>query len=126
MYAHEGVGLAANQVGKLQRILVVDIDPKNERINHPATEQQLAAMGFFTPLVMINPRIVRQTGKTAYQEGCLSVPGTYMEVPRYREITVEAQDRNGNFYRVEARDFFAVAIQHEIDHLNGKVFLAYR
>lgn len=108
MYAAPGVGLAATQVDVHQRVLVLDVsDEHNE------------------PLALVNPRILSQHGTQTYQEGCLSVPGIFADVDRALTITVEAEDVQGKTFTLEATDLMAVCIQHEMDHLQGKLFVDY-
>lgn len=104
MIEADGVGLAAPQVGIAKRIAIVEIDEEEGTLE------------------MINPVILQQKGKEVDVEGCLSFPGKYGEVERSYFIRVKAQDRNGNFYELEAEDYYARAIQHEIDHLDGILF----
>jgi len=106
MYAAPGVGLAATQVDRHIRLIVIDV-----------SEDKSA------PMALINPRIVEADGKIKYEEGCLSVPGIYEEVERAEHVVVEALDRDGKLQRIEARELLSVCIQHEIDHLDGKVFV---
>jgi peptide deformylase len=107
MYAAKGVGLAANQVGIAQRVAVVDVGTEAHE-----------------PLVLINPRIDRHTDETdVVEEGCLSIPDIFGDVERPTGIVLEAQDRDGNPYRLETEGYQARAIQHEIDHLDGVLFL---
>ncbi|MBV8658095.1 MAG: peptide deformylase [Burkholderiales bacterium] len=106
MYAAPGIGLAATQVDQHIRLIVIDV-----------SEDKSA------PMALINPRIVQADGKTKYEEGCLSVPGIYEEVERAEHIVVEALDRDGKPQRIEATELLAICIQHEIDHLDGKVFV---
>lgn len=108
MYDSEGVGLAAPQIGISKRIIVLDVDPYD-----PDCE----------PIALINPEIVERTGKEDSEEGCLSVPDVRGEVKRSENVTVEALDLDGNMVRIEATDLLARAIQHEIDHLNGVLFV---
>ena len=103
MDAAEGVGLAANQIGQALRIAVVDAD--GERF------------------AMINPTIVEASGKASEEEGCLSIPEVYAEVTRPERVVLEATGRDGARYRLEADGLKARAIQHEIDHLDGILFL---
>lgn len=109
MYAAPGIGLAATQVNVHKRLLVLDIsEDKNE------------------PLVFINPEItVLDENPLGYEEGCLSVPGYYEEVCRPRRIKVQALDRNGTAFEMEAEGLLAVCLQHEVDHLEGKLFVDY-
>lgn len=100
----DGVGLAAPQIGIDQQIAIVNIDDES-----PIFE-------------LINPIILEQRGEQVGPEGCLSFPGLYGEVKRYQYIKVKAQNKDGEFYTIEAEDFLARAIQHEIDHLQGILF----
>ena len=108
MYAAPGIGLAATQVDALWRIVVID---------NSATHDQLR--------VFINPEIVARSGVSDFEEGCLSVPGVYEKVPRADRITVRALDAQGQHFELEADGLLAVCIQHEMDHLDGKVFVDY-
>ena len=108
MYEAPGIGLAAIQVNVQKRVIVVDV-----------SEDKSSLMAF------INPVIVERRGEQTCEEGCLSVPGIYEKVTRAEEVTVEALDRDGKPFRIEADDLLAVCIQHEIDHLDGKVFVEY-
>lgn len=108
MYAAPGIGLAATQVDALWRIVVID---------NSATHDQLR--------VFINPEIVARSGVSDFEEGCLSVPGIYEKVPRADRITVRALDAQGQHFELEADGLLAVCIQHEMDHLDGKVFVDY-
>ena len=111
MIQSNGVGLAAIQVGIDQRILIINIPDEEDTQPRQNT------------LEMINPIIVEKNGSTKYQEGCLSVPGFYEDVERFKYVKVDYQDRNGNLHSIESDEFLAIAIQHEIDHLDGKVFV---
>ena len=108
MYAAPGIGLAATQVGVDQRVIVVDV---SEKANEPK--------------VFINPEILSHAGTETMQEGCLSVPGVFEEVERAERIRVRALDREGRPLEFDADGLLAVCIQHEIDHLNGKLFVDY-
>ena len=108
MYAAPGIGLAATQVDVHQRLVVIDVSEGKDE-----------------PLVFINPEILDKTGSQTYQEGCLSVPGVYADVERADEVTVRALDRNGETFELHADGLLAVCIQHELDHLEGKVFVDY-
>ena len=108
MYAAPGIGLAATQVNIHQQIVVIDTSEEKNRL-----------------LTFINPRIVARDGVQDYEEGCLSVPGIYETVRRADRVKVEALDRNGEPFTLEAHGLLAVCIQHEIDHLLGKVFVEY-
>ncbi len=109
MYDAEGIGLAATQVNVHERVVVMDISPKRD-----------------TPLVFINPEIQLLDDSTReYEEGCLSVPGFYESVARPDHIRVRALDRNGNAFELEPDGLLAVCVQHELDHLDGKLFVDY-
>ena len=108
MYAAPGIGLAATQVNIHQRLLVLDVSEDHSR-----------------PMVFINPEILRAEGHQVYQEGCLSVPGIFADVKRAESISVRALDRDGKSFELEADGLLAVCIQHEMDHLAGKVFVDY-
>jgi len=108
MYASSGIGLASTQVNVHRRLVVIDI-----------TEDKTGATAF------INPEIVEKSGLTEYEEGCLSVPGIFEQVTRAECVTVRALDRNGQRFEVEADGLLAICLQHEIDHLDGKVFVEY-
>jgi len=117
MIAKNGVGLAAIQVGVPLRVLIintpVETDSEDPRVQQPKENT----------LEVINPVILEAEGKTRYQEGCLSVPGYFEEVDRYKEVRIEYQDRHGERHIIEDDEFLAIALQHEIDHLDGKVFV---
>ncbi|MGC1549464.1 MAG: peptide deformylase [Rhodanobacter sp.] len=108
MYAANGVGLAATQVNVHQRVLVADMSDERDQ-----------------PLALINPEIVEKDGSQVYQEGCLSFPGIYADVTRALRVKVKAQDADGKDIVVEVEGPLAVCIQHEMDHLAGKVFVDY-
>ena len=108
MYAAPGIGLAATQIDVHQRIITIDTSEEKNQ-----------------PLVVINPEILEKEGEQAIDEGCLSVPGIYEPVKRYEKIKLKAQDQYGEFYELEADDLLSVCIQHEMDHLEGKLFVDY-
>jgi peptide deformylase len=108
MYTAPGIGLAATQVDKHIQLLLVDTSKEQNNLQ-----------------VFINPKIVAKTGEQEYEEGCLSVPGIYETVTRAEKITVEALDANGKKFKLNAEGLLAVCIQHEMDHLLGKVFVEY-
>ena len=108
MYEAPGVGLAASQVDVHRRFMVIDVTEDKSR-----------------PLVFVNPEISAREGEQVYQEGCLSVPGIYADVTRSDSITVSALDRHGTPFTIEADGVLAVCIQHEMDHLDGKLFVDY-
>jgi peptide deformylase len=111
MVQSNGVGLAAIQIGVDQRVLIIN-EPNEDDL-------QLKE----NTLEMINPVIIEKSGSTKYQEGCLSVPGYYEDVDRYKAVKVEYRDRDGNTHTIEDDGFLAIAMQHEMDHLEGKVFV---
>ena len=125
MYAENGIGLAANQVGAALRVLVLDLDPKKQAETDPEVAEELASWNWHGPVALVNPKIVEAHGEIVWEEGCLSVPGITDNVKRKERVIVEALDRQGEPLRIEASGLFAVAIQHELDHLNGKVFVDY-
>lgn len=108
MYDEEGIGLAATQVDFHQRIVVIDISETRDE-----------------PMVLINPEIIEKRGEDGIEEGCLSVPGARALVPRAAEVTVKALDRDGKEYTFDADDLLAICVQHELDHLEGKLFVDY-
>ncbi|VAW50942.1 Peptide deformylase [hydrothermal vent metagenome] len=108
MYAAPGIGLAATQVDVHQQIIVIDASENNDQ-----------------PLCLINPEIIAEEGSESCDEGCLSVPDIYEAVERCEKITVKALDQNGDEYTLQAEEMLAVCIQHEIDHLKGKLFVDY-
>ncbi|GLQ52465.1 peptide deformylase [Dyella flava] len=108
MYAANGVGLAATQINVHQRVLVADMSEERNQ-----------------PLALINAEILEKDGTQVYQEGCLSFPGIYADVTRALKIKVRAHDVEGNSFELEVEGPLAVCIQHEMDHLAGKVFVDY-
>ena len=108
MYEAPGIGLAASQVDVHQRFMVIDVSDEKDR-----------------PLVFINPEITAADGHQVYQEGCLSVPGIFADVTRAGTITVTALDRHGQAFELQADGLLAVCVQHEMDHLEGKLFVDY-
>ncbi|SFV64801.1 Peptide deformylase [hydrothermal vent metagenome] len=116
MVAKNGVGLASIQIGEPLRVLIINEPLDN--IAEGEVEQPKE-----NTLEIINPIIIEKRGKTKYQEGCLSVPGVYEDIERYKYAKIEYQDRYGAKHTIEDSDFLAIAIQHEIDHLDGKIFI---
>jgi len=117
MISRNGVGLAAIQIGIPKRVLIINvpIDMDNEEIEQQPKENTLE---------IINPEITyRSDDMVKFQEGCLSVPGYYDDIERYAMVTIEYQDRDGNRQIIEDDEFLAIALQHEIDHLDGKLFI---
>jgi peptide deformylase len=109
MYAAPGVGLAAPQIGVSQRVFVVDTATGDDE---PSDLR-----------VFVNPEIVEKAGEVCWQEGCLSFPGVTEEIDRAERVKVRAQDRDGNVFELEADGLLAIAIQHECDHLDGKLLI---
>lgn len=108
MYAAPGIGLAATQVDVHQRLLIIDLSEAHDQLQ-----------------VYINPEIIQRAGQQQLEEGCLSVPGIYDFVQRAEQIRVRAQDQDGQWFEQQAEGLLAVCIQHEMDHLHGKVFVDY-
>lgn len=125
MYKKNGVGLAATQIAVPMRALVIDLDPHGEAKSDPKLREELNAMGFLGPQALVNPKILKAESKLDWEEGCLSVPGIYETVTRKEYVEVEALDERGEPRVLQASNLFAVALQHEIDHLDGKVFVEY-
>ena len=108
MYEAPGIGLAATQVNVHRQLLVLDVsDEKNQ------------------PMILVNPKILEREGSQTYQEGCLSVPGIFADVDRADRVRVEAQDVEGKSFTLDVDGLLAVCIQHEMDHLEGKLFVDY-
>jgi len=108
MYASKGIGLAATQVNVLQRVIVIDISETRDQ-----------------PLYLANPEIIQSSGRQPREEGCLSVPGIYEKVERAENVVVRALGRDGKPFELAADGLLGVCIQHEIDHLDGKLFVDY-
>ncbi|MGJ0625857.1 peptide deformylase [Xenorhabdus bovienii] len=108
MYAEEGIGLAATQVDIHQRIIVIDVSENRDQ-----------------RLVLINPKLMNEVGATGIEEGCLSVPEQRAFVPRFEQVKIKALDYHGQPFELEADDLLAICIQHEMDHLIGKLFIDY-
>ena len=106
MYEHEGIGLAAPQVNVLKRVITMDIE--GDKTNQ---------------IVLINPEVIASSGETGIEEGCLSIPGCRALVPRKEKVTVKAVNRAGEEFTLEADGLLSICIQHEIDHLNGVLFV---
>ncbi|MCK6598545.1 MAG: peptide deformylase [Bdellovibrionaceae bacterium] len=124
MYDAKGIGLAAPQVGVLQRVVVIDTRPKDEEGRRYKYEEMAEFEKQVTqPLLLINPRIIKGQGKTTFDEGCLSIPSFYETVNRHEVIEVETYDLKGNKKTFKADGLLAICIQHELDHLEGKLFI---
>jgi len=115
MVAKNGVGLAAIQVGVDLRVLIINIPLEGKEGVHDQPKENT--------LEMINPKIVEADGKKKFQEGCLSIPGVYEDIERAKHVKVVYFDREGKEHTIEDDDFLAIAMQHEMDHLEGKVFI---
>jgi peptide deformylase len=115
MYSAKGVGLAAPQVGVSRKITVIDISGGVKEKDVPPSEK----------IVLINPRIVAREGKQVGEEGCLSIPGFREQVKRAKKVTVRAQNLEGEWFERTGEDLLARAIQHELDHLNGVLFITH-
>jgi peptide deformylase len=108
MYAAPGIGLAATQVDVREQIIVIDISETHDQL-----------------LVLVNPQLITRNGEVEREEGCLSVPGVYEKVCRAETIAVRAQNAHGEVFTMEAQGLLATCVQHEMDHLKGKVFVEY-
>jgi peptide deformylase len=108
MYDENGIGLAATQVNIHQRVVVIDVSENRDQ-----------------PQIFINPEIIAKSGDTTYEEGCLSVPQSYANVERAAEVTVKAQNLEGEWFELKAEGLLAICLQHELDHLLGKLFIDY-
>ncbi len=108
MYEAPGIGLAATQVNVHERVIVIDVSEDKSEL-----------------MALINPEIIEKDGEQTYEEGCLSVPGIYESVTRAEHVRVRALDANGQPFEFEAEGLLSVCVQHEIDHLDGKVFVEY-
>jgi peptide deformylase len=108
MYSAPGIGLAATQVDAHQRVIVIDVSPDHDQ-----------------PLVLINPEILSREGVSIVEEGCLSVPDVFDDVERAVRVRVRAQDRSGQLFERDFDEILAVCVQHELDHLEGKLFVDY-
>ncbi len=106
MYAAPGIGLASIQVNEPRSIVVIDVSEEKDQ-----------------PLCLINPKITWSSGEDEYEEGCLSVPGIFETVTRAEQVTVEALDRQGTPFELQAEGLLAICIQHELEHLQGKLFV---
>lgn len=108
MYAENGIGLAATQVNVHKRVVVIDLSEERNQ-----------------PQVFINPEIIERSGDTTYEEGCLSVPQNYASVARAADVVVKAQNAEGEWFELKAEGLLAICLQHELDHLVGKLFIDY-
>lgn len=122
MYSQRGIGLAAPQVGRLERIIVIDTRPRDES-RYEDEDQTELEKNIPQPLILINPEIVEKDGETTYPEGCLSIPSYFEEVKRAEHIKVRMLNLDGETVEFEADGLLSICIQHEIDHLDGKLFI---
>jgi len=120
MQASGGIGLAANQVGDLRRVVVMEIGWSE---NAYKDQEEKKEWWHDKPFTFVNPVIVKKEGVIKWQEGCLSFPGIYDFVDRAAEVWVKAQDENGKEFEVHGTGLFAVCLQHELDHIDGIVFI---
>lgn len=123
MYASKGIGLAAPQVNRSIRLLVADTRPRDTGGRYSIEGMTELEKAVSQPFVIFNPVITKRQGKTTYDEGCLSVPGYYETVERSDRITVEGLNIEGESFSVDVDGLLAICIQHEIDHLDGKLFI---
>lgn len=123
MYAEHGIGLAAPQVGESVRLLVIDTRPTDE--NGEPTQEGLTELEkqVAQPLVIFNPEITKAEDKTTFDEGCLSVPGFFETVERNKYVEVKGLDINGKEFTIKTDGLLAICLQHEMDHLEGKLFI---
>jgi peptide deformylase len=123
MYAENGIGLAAPQVGKLYRMLVIDCRPRDTKGRYEIEDMSELEKAVQQPLVIINPKIINQRGKTTFDEGCLSVPSFFETVERAEYIELEYQDVDGKTHVLKTDGLLAIVVQHEMDHLDGTLFI---
>jgi peptide deformylase len=124
MYDAKGIGLAAPQVGELKRMVVIDTRPRDEKgRRYKQEEMSELESAVEQPLILINPKIIRGEGKTTFDEGCLSVPTYFETVERFNLIEVQAQNIKGEVFNFTTDGLLAICIQHELDHLEGTLFI---
>ncbi len=123
MYSEKGIGLSAPQVNSLRRIITVDTRPKDKEGRYEIREMTELEQMLEYPLVLFNPEVLEREGETSYDEGCLSVPGYFERVKRYDWVKVKALDQNKKEVVFEVDGLTSICIQHEIDHLDGKLFI---
>ncbi|WDR80386.1 peptide deformylase [Candidatus Purcelliella pentastirinorum] len=109
MYINKGIGLAATQINIHKKIIVIDISKDQTK-----------------PIILINPKIIKKYGTISIKEGCLSIPNIKISINRYKYIKINTMNCNGKTYKINAHDLLSICIQHEIDHLNGKLILDYK
>tara|TARA_B100000749_G_scaffold280887_1_gene279909 strand:+ start:154724 stop:155326 length:603 start_codon:yes stop_codon:yes gene_type:complete len=123
MYASRGIGLAAPQVNRLDRVVVIDTRPKDEEGRYDLSTMTELEKAIEQPLILINPEVTAKDGMTTYDEGCLSVPSYFETVQRAEHISVKMLNLDGEEVEFEVDGLLAICIQHEIDHLDGKLFI---
>ena len=123
MYEFKGIGLAAAQVNRQIRLLVIDTRPKDEEGRYDLSHMTELEKGVEQPIVIFNPEITAKEGKTTYEEGCLSVPTYFETVERFDYIEVKGLNKSGEEYIIKTDGLLSICIQHEIDHLDGKLFI---
>ena len=117
MHSAGGVGLAAPQIGRSLRVVVIEVPPASPADGPPSPEEKPET------IVLINPQIVRRSGHREVTEGCLSVPGYWADITRSRKVTAKGLNREGREIRVKGEDLLAQALEHEIDHINGVLYI---
>jgi peptide deformylase len=124
MYGARGVGLAASQIGADKRVVVIDISPRNieadEEVEEEEEETEYEGPGL---IELINPEIISSVGQVIAEEACLSIPGFTSDVKRKQRVVIEAYNREGQLIEIEAEELLARVFQHEIDHLDGVLFI---
>lgn len=124
MYAENGIGLAAAQVGELKRMLVIDARPRSTGGRYESNDNMTDLEKKITqPLVIINPEIIKGEGSTTFDEGCLSVPSFFETVERHELVQLRYQDLSGRTHTLQTDGLLAIVIQHEMDHLEGTLFI---
>ncbi len=123
MYAENGIGLAAPQVGELIRMVVIDTRPRDLSGRYEENDMAELESKVTQPLVLINPEIVKGTGSTVFSEGCLSVPSFYEDVERFEYIELKYFDVDGKEQLLKTDGLLAICVQHEMDHLEGTLFI---
>jgi peptide deformylase len=123
MYDSKGIGLASTQVGEIVSLLVIDTRPRDVDGRYDLEELTEMEKAVPQPIQIFNPEIVAKEGDTVFSEGCLSVPGYYEEVKRAELVEVKGLDKNGKEMRIKTDGLLAICLQHEMDHLDGKLFI---
>jgi peptide deformylase len=123
MYEENGIGLAAPQIGQNIRLIVIDVRPRDEDDQIVEDEMTELELQHTYPMVLLNPKVIAHEEKTTFEEGCLSVPGFNENVTRARVIEITALSLDGKELRFRTDGLLAICIQHEIDHLDGKLFI---